>query len=433
MRLAFYGDDFTGSTDVMEVLEFAGLPTVLFLAPPEPARLAAFGDLAAVGVAGVSRAQTPAWMDAHLPPAFAALRALAPDLVHYKVCSTFDSAPHVGSIGRALELGLKATDAPWASMLVAAPRLRRFQAFGNLFATVDGVGYRLDRHPTMARHPVTPMDEADLRLHLARQTDLSVGLVDFLHLARGEGPAALRAAVDDGARAVLFDALDEGTLAAAGRTIWQSRGESGFSVSSSGLQYALVAHWRATGDLPPPGPAPRAEPVDRLFCVCGSCAPATAAQIGWAEAAGWACLRFDPAEAVERGPDAMIDRALSALGTGRDVVVYTARGPADAARFEASHGGAGQAALGVALGQLARAVTLTARPPRLLAAGGDTSGHVAQALGLYALTALAPVAPGSPLCRAWSDDPALDGLTVALKGGQVGGPDYFGAVKAGGG
>lgn len=433
MKIAFYGDDFTGSTDAMEVLAFAGLPTALFLDVPDPARLAAFGGLAAVGVAGVSRAQNPAWMDAHLPPVFAALNALGPELLHYKVCSTFDSAPHVGSIGRALELGLAATAAPWASMLVAAPRLRRFQAFGNLFATVDGVGWRLDRHPTMARHPVTPMDEADLRLHLSRQTDLPVGLVDFLHLARGDGPAALRDAVAKGARAALFDTLDEATLAAAGRAIWDSRGESGFSVSSSGLQYALVAHWRAIGELPPAGPSPRAEPVAQVFCVSGSCSPATAAQIGWAESAGWACLRLDPVEAVERGADAMADRAAQALARGRDVVIYTARGPAEARAFEMSHGAAGQAALGAALGALTRAVVGAARPQRVLAAGGDTSGHVARALGVHALTALAPVAPGAPLCRAHAADPALDGLTVALKGGQVGAPDYFGAVKAGGG
>ena len=38
----FYGDDFTGSTAVMEVLTFAGLPTVLFLDVPTPERLARF-------------------------------------------------------------------------------------------------------------------------------------------------------------------------------------------------------------------------------------------------------------------------------------------------------------------------------------------------------------------------------------------------------
>jgi uncharacterized protein YgbK (DUF1537 family) len=53
-------------------------------------------------------------------------------------------------------------------------------------------------------------------------------------------------------------------------------------------------------------------------------------------------------------------------------------------------------------------------------------------LGVYALTAVAPIAPGSPLCRAHASDPVLAGLEIALKGGQVGQPDFFCAVKAGG-
>ena len=52
-------------------------------------------------------------------------------------------------------------------------------------------------------------------------------------------------------------------------------------------------------------------------------------------------------------------------------------------------------------------------------------------LGIDALTAIAPVAPGSPLCRAHSTDPARDGLQIALKGGQVGGDDFFCAVRDG--
>ena len=32
--LSFYGDDFTGSTDVMETLALNGLPTALFLKTP---------------------------------------------------------------------------------------------------------------------------------------------------------------------------------------------------------------------------------------------------------------------------------------------------------------------------------------------------------------------------------------------------------------
>ena len=72
-------------------------------------------------------------------------------------------------------------------MIVGAPRLKRYQMFGNLFAAVDGVGYRLDRHPTMSRHPVTPMDEADLRVHLAAQTARRIELVDMLQLRARRG------------------------------------------------------------------------------------------------------------------------------------------------------------------------------------------------------------------------------------------------------
>lgn len=56
--------------------------------------------------------------------------------------------------------------------------MRRYQAFGSLFAgTFDGV-HRLDWHPVMSCHPVTPMDEADPLRHLARQSELASFLID---------------------------------------------------------------------------------------------------------------------------------------------------------------------------------------------------------------------------------------------------------------
>ena len=104
LRLAFYGDDLTGSTDALEVLAFAGLRCALFLKPPTREQLAALGGFDAIGVAGDSRAMTPAEMDSALPPVFEALSALNAPIIHYKVCSTFDSAPGIGSIGRVMEL-----------------------------------------------------------------------------------------------------------------------------------------------------------------------------------------------------------------------------------------------------------------------------------------------------------------------------------------
>ncbi len=57
---------------------------------------------------------------------------------------------------------------------------------------------------------------------------------------------------------------------------------------------------------------------------------------------------------------------------------------------------------------------------RACVTGGDSSGHAARALGIVALEVVAPIAPGAPLCRATTSTPALDGLQIALKGGQNG-------------
>lgn len=92
LRLAFYGDDFTGSTDALEVLAFAGLRCALFLSVPSAQILRELGPFDAIGVAGDSRDMSPTEMDSQLPAVLAALAGLPTSLVHYKVCSTFDSS-----------------------------------------------------------------------------------------------------------------------------------------------------------------------------------------------------------------------------------------------------------------------------------------------------------------------------------------------------
>ena len=147
----------------------------------------------AVGLAGQARSRSPDWMRAHLAPALQALAALGAPILHYKVCSTFDSSPQIGSIGCAIELALPLVAGRWSPMVIGAPRLGRHQAFGHLFAVAQGVGHRLDRHPTMSRHPVTPMHESDLALHLGAQTTLRRALIDFTQLKAGAGAARLAA------------------------------------------------------------------------------------------------------------------------------------------------------------------------------------------------------------------------------------------------
>ncbi|MDF1608896.1 four-carbon acid sugar kinase family protein [Hoeflea sp. YIM 152468] len=441
--LAFYGDDFTGSSAVMEVLSFAGIPTVMFLAPPNAEELAAFPGLAAMGIAGVARSRDPSWMEDNLPEAFSALADFGAPIVHYKVCSTFDSSPSCGSIGKAIDIGAPILGGAWHPLIVGAPAIRRYQAFGNLFAGTDDGVYRLDRHPVMSRHPATPMDEADLRLHLSRQTDRRIGLVDVAGIKSGQADQMLSKQIKAGAEIVAIDVVDEQTLAEAGRLLWNEGRGPVFAIGSQGVEYALVAHLRTLGRIASTFKPPRLSAVNQVFCVSGSCSPINSAQIDAAESQGFRIIDLDATRAVDgaewdRALDQALQASLAELSDGRDVIVATARGSeAASSRLKEAviRSGRSMAAvndrIGAGLGKLVADVRRKTRLPRAVVAGGDTSGHAMTALGVRALSALAPIAPGAPLCRVHSRNETVDGLEVTLKGGQMGARQFFITAKTG--
>ncbi len=430
MHLAYYADDFTGSTDALQSLACAGLRTALFLEPPSAAALARHGELDAIGIAGLTRSLAPEAMEAALRPAFAALKALGPRHVHYKVCSTFDSSPQVGSIGRAIEVGLDVFSQRWAPLLVGAPALGRYCVFGQLFARF-GIGstgaiHRLDRHPALRRHPVTPMLEADLLVHLAAQTALGSALVDVLALEAGVDATATAIAerlTDSAIRIVLFDGLTPAHLAQAGALVEAAQRERGapwFSVGSSAVGSALGAIWQAGGLFSPRTEWAAPGSVDALLVVSGCLGPSAFATGRWAESHGFAVLDVAPTVvAIGR----VRDEAVSHLRAGRSVVVCTSRGGTDTP--------APVSEIGTALGVLAGGVLAATNGRRLVIAGGDTSSYAGRALGIESLTMLAPLAPGAPLCLAAGEHLPVPRLEVNFKGGQVGAVDYFGAARLG--
>lgn len=445
LRLAFYGDDFTGSTDAMEALEMGGVRTVLFLRPPAPAQLDAHPGLEAVGVAGGSRTMTPAEMDERLTPVLAALAELGAPVVHYKVCSTFDSSPRVGSIGRAIEIGRAVTGSNPVAVMSGAPILGRFCCFGNLFARsgLDSPVYRLDRHPTMSRHPVTPMDESDLRLHLGRQTELECALLDVLDLEFED--EALEARLEElagtGCGMILFDVLREVHLARIGRLFEMMSRRQGqlFIAGSSGVEYALAAHWQQQPGGPRPREAARVERAAQMLVVSGSCSPVSDRQLGWLVERGAVEVALDSEAVLGEDGGAVVDecvrRVLELMEQGATVVVHTCRGPQDPrlaatkARLAAageSDGGGGR--LARHLGRLLRAILERRRPARTVVVGGDTSAAVGEAMGVESLTLLAPLDPGGPLCTV-RGDAVVDGMELVFKGGQVGKVDYLGKAQ----
>ena len=426
----FYGDDFTGSTDVLEQLASNGVPTVLYLVPPTEAHLAAFPEVKAIGIAGNSRSRSPEWMSAYLPLIFAALKRFHAPMTHYKVCSTFDSAPTLGNIGRAIEIGREIFASRFVPIVVGAPHLRRYVAFGNLFAAApDGVIYRIDHHP-MSHHPATPMREADLRLHLRSQTATSTGLVDLVALRSGTSSQVLEAEVKSGKQAIFFDTVDPTTQEGVGNLLWrEALRQPMFSASSSGLTAALIPTWRNAGLLPQSVPMSKVEEATPLLVLSGSCSAATERQLRWAFAHGYEGISIDPdallaPETATATRNTVLETAAALLAAGRNTVLYTALGRAGV-QVQGER-------LGSALGSLLAELLTRTTARRVLLCGGDTSSHAVQQLGLIALTWLANLQPGAPLCRAHPDaqHSYLHNLELVLKGGQVGTEDFFDVVRA---
>lgn len=437
LLLTFYGDDLTGSTDVMEALALRGVETVLFLDVPTEAQRARFPEARAIGVAGTSRSETPDWMDENLTPVFLWMAQEGAEISHYKVCSTFDSSATIGSIGRALEIGHAAFGGHPVPILVGAPQLKRYTAFGHLFAAYRGEVFRIDRHPVMSRHPVTPMREADLRRHLSDQTDLSIALLDHLALGGDAADAVADAAYAARPGAILIDVLDAASQRAAGRQLQRlARAGSRFVVGSSGVEYALAESWREDGTIGAPARFAPLGATERLAVVSGSCSPTTERQIRHAESEGFAALAFDPRHFVSgdsAAVEAMRAQALAHLEAGRSLIVYTALGPESDLGAEIAGSEGARHAIGRGLGRLQADLVRHAGLTRAVIAGGDTSSHALRQLGVHALTPRLPLpdTPGSPVSTAHSDDPAFDGLEIALKGGQVGHDDYFVRIRRG--
>ncbi len=320
LLLSYYGDDLTGSTDVMEALASRGVATVLFIETPIASQRARFPHVRAIGLAGSSRSESPAWMDQNLAPALAWLKSLGAELCHYKVCSTFDSSPTVGSIGRALEIGQDLFRQSKTPLVVGAPSSSATPRSAVLFAAYQGVNYRIDRHPVMSRHPVTPMREADIRLHLAAQTARKGVLLDLTTLRDANADRVIDGVMAGDADYVLLDVADVETQREVGRQIWRTRREGGgFILGSSGVEYAVVSEWERQMMIPGEATFAAPGPVDRIAVVSGSCSPTTERQIRFAQANGFDAFPVDPRALASGQSDAIVNataKELESSGAG---------------------------------------------------------------------------------------------------------------------
>lgn len=455
VRLAFYGDDFTGASDNAAQYARHGLRTLLFFDNPDEQALArAAQTYDVIGVAGIARSLAPTAMATELVPVLRSFQSLGVRFIQYKCCSTFDSSADVGSLGEAIRL----MRAHWADgfvpIVAATPEFGRYTVFGHHYAKAGERVWRLDRHPVMSRHPVTPMRESELALILAQQGFTPARAVDLRMIDDYAGRAPALAAEIADADSVVFDGYTQPQMHTIAACLWQTaQDRTVCALAAQGLAHALGGWWRDAGMIDAVMPVQALPPVDRLLVLSGSCSALSAAQIDWALAHGFEGIPIDTmllsaelaaveatiardavsqqaAGSLPTGLAALEARMVAALRSGRSVVMYTAKGPDDARAALPPAELASR--IGTLYAHLARTAIVDCGLSRLVIAGGDSSSFTMRALGAVALEVYAShFAQNAHVCTVHADDPAIHGVQVLLKGGQVGADDVYGLMLNG--
>ena len=445
IRLAFYGDDFTGASDNAAQYARHGLRTLLFFSNPTPEVLKkAAQSYDVIGIAGTARSLPPEQIADELLPVLDNFQQLGVNFIQYKCCSTFDSSPSIGSLGEAIQLMRRVWPQSFVPVFSATPEFGRYTLFGHHYARAGNQVYRLDRHPVMSRHPVTPMHESDLAKILADQGFKSTRLIDLRLLDEHEkNPNALSTLIANEDSAV-FDGYTQQQVVTGAASLWQlARSRTICALAAQGLAHALGTHLREQNQIAAPQPTHTLAPVDRLLVLSGSCSALSAAQIDWAIAAGFQEIRITPEQLI--GTDqhtlkSLEDQMLDALSAGKSMVIYTAKGPDDnhlAAALDKLPANVSAPAfianrIGLLYSRLAHTALARAGLTRLVVAGGDSSSFTMRQLGARALEIKAShFKQNAHVCTLISDDPLINGKEVLLKGGQVGADDLYGCMLEG--
>jgi uncharacterized protein YgbK (DUF1537 family) len=417
-RIGFLADDLTGAADVLAQAHAQGLDAALSLDPRAP--LPSAVDV--VGIAGPARSLQGAELERAIREGLTPFVGADLDVLLYKVCSTFDSSPTVGNIGRAIEI----LHEYWPEhggipVVPAQPEFGRYTAFSQHFGVYRGEVYRLDRHPVMSRHPATPMSESDLRDIIASQT-ASGERPSHIHLpAYTDGSFRAQWEGRRGARgAFVVDAVEPEHMdhAAARLDATQDAQAPAIVVGSGGIMAAL-ARRRGIGAVVAPVHSAASGPV---LAVSASASSTTTAQIADAVAAGWVEVAI-PREAFgQTRPDGdWVDDVAAALGRGSHVVAHTLRGTDDP---RLRTGEVDPAAVGGAVGRLAGLMVERQLTRDVAVFGGDSSSHALLALGVTELRVTEQFVTAGPICAADAES-VVAGCRLLLKGGQVGPTDIL--------
>ena len=410
--LGCIADDFTGATDLANMLVRGGLRTVQLLGVPDAGD--PVPDVDAVVVALKSRTIPPADAVSQSLATLKWLQAAGVQQIFFKYCSTFDSTDK-GNIGPVIDALMDALGAGFTIACSAFPETGRTIFKGHLF-----VGDQLLSDTHMRHHPLTPMTDSNLVEVLGRQTKRTVGLIQHHQIEQGSAAiaSAIQALKADGKSVAIVDAVDDGQLFVIGEALTDLKLITG----GSGIALGLPANYRKAGLV---GENKAADQVPAVtgpaLVLSGSCSAATLDQVA-AFAKSRPALPIDPL-AIADDPttvDRAIDWAKDQLTRGPALIHASA--PPDSVKAVQDRLGRNEAGELVerAMARIAEAL-VEGGVRRLVVAGGETSGAVVGALGVKGLLIGAQIDPGVPGTVTMGERP----MALALKSGNFGAPDFF--------
>jgi len=409
--LGCIADDFTGATDLANMLVRGGMRTVQSIGIPS-AEVAAGLDPDAVVIALKSRTTPVGEAVAESLAALQWLREQGCEQIFFKYCSTFDSTA-AGNIGQVSEALLKALGSDFTLACPAFPENGRTIFRGHLF-----VQDQLLNESGMQHHPLTPMTDANLVRVLQAQTTLPVGLLRYDSVAQGVD--AVRAKIAElrgkGVAMAVADALSDADL----YTLGAACADLPLLTGGSGLALGLPENFRRAGKLRDLDAASLPSVAGGEVVLAGSASAATNAQVdAWLEAERPA-LRIDPLALAAGEP--VVAQALAFVQAQQGtVLIYATSTPEQVKAVQRQLGVERAGALVEnALGEIARGLRDNG-VRRFVVAGGETSGAVVKALGVRLLQIGAQIDPGVPATVSSGGEP----LALALKSGNFGGRDFF--------
>ncbi len=410
--LGCVADDLTGATDVASALTDAGLSVTLILGVPVPS--SPVGPCDAVVVALKSRTLPVDEAVRQSSAALNWLRGQGVSSFYLKYCSTFDST-EAGNIGPVADAAMQLLDRNCIVHAPAYPANKRTVYQGHLF-----VGHSLLSESGMEYHPLTPMTDPNLVRFLAHQTPFEVALLP-LEVIKSDAPVraihdALQALPQDSRAHVIADSVSNADL----DTIATAAIAENISVLAGGAAFA--ASWAkglGLGDHASLGATFKAA-TGAAAVLVGSASSTTRRQIAaFAVDHPTRKLSIEGLEAPDELATELVRWGAKLMGEGPVLIAADTTPEGIAAARERFGHEAASARIERTLGLVAVGLK-DAGVRRFVVAGGETSGAVADALGLLSLRVGPSIAAGVPWTRSKNPD-----LEVAFKSGNFGGDQFF--------